>query len=105
MAEPDKTGAEREDDGYKVGPGCPPREHQFKPGNPGRPKGARNKLSEDFFKALAKAFEEQGEAALGEMIRERPHEFIKTIAGLQSKELTGEDGGKLFDGLNLNIRD
>jgi hypothetical protein len=26
---------------YKVGPGCPPREHQFKPGQSGNPKGAK----------------------------------------------------------------
>lgn len=89
---PEKTGGERE---YKVGPGCPPKEHQFKPGNPGRPKGARNKLSEDFFKAMAKAFEERGELALAEMISEKPADFIKTIAGLQSKELTGEGGGAI----------
>jgi Family of unknown function (DUF5681) len=28
---------------YKVGPGCPPREHQFKPGQSGNPKGAKRK--------------------------------------------------------------
>jgi hypothetical protein len=28
---------------YKVGPGCPPKEHQFKPGQSGNPKGARRK--------------------------------------------------------------
>ena len=65
-------------------------------GNPaGKPKGARHKLSEDFFKAMAKAFEERGELALAEMISEKPADFIKTIAGLQSKELTGEGGGAI----------
>ena len=28
---------------YKVGPGRPPREHQFKPGQSGNPKGAKRK--------------------------------------------------------------
>jgi len=28
------------DDGYKVGPGCPPREYQFKPGQSGNPDGS-----------------------------------------------------------------
>ena len=37
----------------RVGPGRPPVAHQFKPGNPGRPKGARNKLGEQFIAALA----------------------------------------------------
>jgi hypothetical protein len=27
------------DDDYKVGPGCPPKEHQFKPGESGNPDG------------------------------------------------------------------
>ena len=29
--------------GYRVGPGCPPREYQFKPGQSGNPAGARNR--------------------------------------------------------------
>lgn len=29
--------------GYKVGPGCPPKEHQFKPGQSGNPNGAKRK--------------------------------------------------------------
>src|SRR5215471_6422035 len=28
---------------YKVGPGCPPKEYQFKPGQSGNPKGAKRK--------------------------------------------------------------
>ncbi len=28
---------------YRVGPGCPPREYQFKPGQSGNPAGARNR--------------------------------------------------------------
>jgi len=28
---------------YRVGPGCPPREHQFKPGQSGNPEGARRR--------------------------------------------------------------
>jgi hypothetical protein len=31
------------DEEYKVGPGRPPREHQFKPGQSGNPKGAKRK--------------------------------------------------------------
>ena len=66
-------------------------------GNPsGRPKGSRNKLSEDFFRVLAQKFEERGEAAVSAMIDERPHEFAKMIAGLQTKEVSGEDGAALF---------
>ena len=76
-------------------------------GNPaGRPKGARSKLSEAFFEALAADFAKHGIAALETMRAERPQEYIKAIASLQSKELTGEDGDPLnigvaiFKGLN-----
>ena len=31
------------DDGYRVGPGRPPREYQFKPGQSGNPRGAKRK--------------------------------------------------------------
>lgn len=66
-------------------------------GNPaGRPKGARSILQEDFFKALQRKFEENGEIVLDQMIREKPADFAKMIASLMSKELTGEDGTALF---------
>jgi hypothetical protein len=75
-------------------------------GNPaGRPKGSRNKLTEDFFREMAKAFEQHGAIALAEMIREKPGDFIKTVAGLQSKELTGEGGESVFAGLAITIND
>ena len=101
MTAPEETGKERD---YEVGYKKPPVEHQFKAGNPGRPKGARNKLSEDFFAAMARAFENLGEEALATMIAERPHEFIKTIAGLQTKEVSGEGGSDLFRGLDVLIK-
>ena len=66
-------------------------------GNPaGRPKSARSVLQEDFFKALAKHFAENGMAAIEAMHREKPNEYAKMVAGLMSKEVTGEDGAPLF---------
>jgi hypothetical protein len=38
VSDPDGAG-----EGYRVGPGRPPREYQFKPGQSGNPKGARRK--------------------------------------------------------------
>jgi hypothetical protein len=76
-------------------------------GNPsGRPRGSRHKLSEDFFKALAEDFADNGAEAIRIMRAERPGDYAKMIAALQSKELTGEDGEALgiviFKGLNEN---
>lgn len=60
-------------------------------GNPaGRPKGARSKLSEDFFKALAEDFAEHGVAAIVSMRDERPGDYAKMVASLQSKEIDAD---------------
>jgi hypothetical protein len=40
---PDVSNPDGAGEGYRVGPGRPPREHQFKPGQSGNPKGARRK--------------------------------------------------------------
>lgn len=82
MPDPETTGEKRE-----VGFRRPPVEHQFKPGNPGRPKGSRNKLSEDFFKALMEDFETHGTAAIVAMRQEKPNEYAKMVAGLMTKEV------------------
>ena len=92
----------------KEPPAQDPTTGRFLPGNnggPGRPKGARANLSEAFFRDLDKAWQESGIVAIASMIEDRPHEFAKMIASLQSKELTGEGGSDLFTGLNLNVRD
>jgi hypothetical protein len=66
-------------------------------GNPaGRPKGSRNKLAEDFFKALSDDFAEHGAKAIIDMRAERPGDYAKMVSSLMSKEMTGEDGAPLF---------
>jgi hypothetical protein len=42
-APPLNSRTDRPDPEYRVGPGRPPKEHQFKPGQSGNPKGARRK--------------------------------------------------------------
>jgi len=64
---------------------------QFKPGqsgNPkGRPKGSRNKLSEDFFRDLSEAWTAFGKPALMTAAWMHPLEFVRVVAQLMPKDV------------------
>ena len=56
-------------------------------GNPkGRPKGSRNKLSEEFFQDLCDAWRAFGKPALETMAMLYPVEFVRLAASLVAKE-------------------
>jgi Family of unknown function (DUF5681) len=56
-------------------------------GNPaGRPKGSRNKLSEEFFRDLCDAWQAFGKPALETMAMLYPVEFVRVVASLMPKE-------------------
>ena len=77
----------------------------FQPGNPGRPKGSRNKLGEAFVSALQDDFEEHGVAVIQTVRAERPHEYLKVIASLLPKELKVTTESDLTDDqLNKRIK-
>lgn len=78
-ARPDNTGEKRKP--------VPPVEHQFKPGNPGRPLGSRNKLGEAFLEAMHEDFEAHGVAAIVKVREEKPDQYLKVIASILPKDL------------------
>ena len=52
----------------------------------GRPAGARNRLGMAFIEAMEADFNQHGVQAIIEVRKERPHEYLKIIAGLLPKE-------------------
>ena len=75
----------------------PPVEHQFKPGNPGRPKGSRNKLGEAFIAALHDDFEQHGVDVIEAVRRDRPQDYMRVVASLLPKEFKIETVSELTD--------
>jgi hypothetical protein len=62
---------------------------QFKPGNaggPGRPLGARSKLSEDFLSALYADWQKGGAAAIAAVRETDPVAYVKVVASVIPRE-------------------
>lgn len=73
------------------------------PKSPGRPKGARTRLGEAFLEALMTDFETHGIDTIEKARDEDPVAYVKVIAGLLPKELTGEHGEALFTGITVQF--
>lgn len=81
-----ETASIPENTGEKRKP-IPPVEHQFKPGNPGRPKGARNKLGEAFLEAMLADFTEHGVSVIEKVRLEKPDVYLKTVASILPQQV------------------
>ena len=75
-----------------------PEGKPFQPGNPGRPKGSRNKLGEAFIQALHDDFQDHGVRAIETVREERPHEYLKVVASILPKQLEIKESA--FDGIS-----
>lgn len=79
--------------------------YQFKEGNPGRPKGARNKLGEAFVQAMHDSFEKHGAETIEKVRLEKPDQYLKVIASLLPKEMTlnvNDERGDMSDDELIN---
>jgi hypothetical protein len=74
-----------------------PEGKRFEPGNPGRPKGSRNKLGEAFVQALHDDFQTEGVAAIQTMRANDPGGYVRVIASLLPKEVKIENTSDLTD--------
>lgn len=67
----------------------------FEAGNAGRPEGARSKLSKSFVERLFKDFEEHGAPTIVLARMEDPLGYLKIVASLLPRQITGEDGSAI----------
>lgn len=81
-------------------------------GNPaGRPRSARSKISESFLKQVYAEWEISGKAAIANMARDEPCDFVKMVASLIPKEfhvtelpfegMTLDDVGDIIEAVRL----
>lgn len=92
---------EMREDGRPVG-------RPFQKGEGGRPKGARNKLSEEFLEALAADFHKHGVAVIETVRAEKPEVYVKVIASILPRDLNvnvNEWGELSDDDLRARILD
>jgi hypothetical protein len=80
MNNPDNTGRKLGGELFKPGP-------EWNGNAKGRPRGSRNKLSEDFLRDLYDAWTQCGVDALKRAAENKPTEFCKMVAGLLPKEI------------------
>jgi hypothetical protein len=64
-----------------------PPETLFAPGNPGRPKGSRNKLGEHFIADLYADWKKHGASVLETVRETRPDAYMKVIASILPKQV------------------
>ena len=67
------------------------------PGGPGRPPGARNRLSEIALAALGADFAEHGAAVIAQVRRERPHHYLSIVVSLLPRQLHVERSSPFAD--------
>lgn len=58
----------------------------FQPGNPGRPKGSKNKLADAFVADLHDDWLEHGPAVIAQVRAEKPDQYMKVIASIIPKD-------------------
>lgn len=87
------TSAPSAEDEYKVGPGRPPKEHQWKPGQSGNPKGAKRKK-----RSLIPELKDQFERVFSQKLRvtqgDRQRFITRWVAGLEQLSIQFAKGDR-----------
>ena len=72
------------------------KDTQFKAGQsggPGRPKGSKNKVTEEFLRVLAADFKKHGKSVIERVRKESPEVYIRLAAQLVPKDIDVRHSG------------
>lgn len=72
------------------------KDTQFKAGQsggPGRPKGSKNKVTEEFLRVLAADFKKHGKSVIERVREESPDVYLRLVAQLVPKDLDVKHSG------------
>jgi hypothetical protein len=61
--------------------------YQFGPGNPGRPKGSKNKFAEDFWRDLANDWAQHGATAIERVRADDPAKYLAACVNVLPKDV------------------
>lgn len=64
-----------------------PEGRKFQPGNPGRPKGSRNKLGEHFIADLYADWQEHGVEVIQTVRNDKPDVYLKVVASILPQKI------------------
>jgi hypothetical protein len=65
----------------------------FQPGNPGRPKGSKNRLSEDFWRDAANDWAEHGASVFERVRKEDPAKYLAAMVNILPKDVNVKHEG------------
>ena len=74
-------------------------------GGPGRPKGSRNKLGEDFISAICEDWTEHGAAVLKQVRQTSPSAYLRVVASIVPQHLAITEGDDLSTMSDRELRE
>ncbi len=72
------------------------KDTRFKAGNPGRPKGSKNKITVAYLNAIAEDFYKHGKQAIETVREKQPDVYLKLVAQLVPKDVVMETDVRHF---------
>ena len=72
------------------------RDARFQKGNPGRPKGSKNKITQAYIEAITEDFYKHGKQVIETVRKKQPDVYLKLVAQLVPKDVVLETDVRHF---------